>query len=325
MDGELEVIRRIAARVAPRSGVSVGIGDDAAVLDDGTVLALDMVVDGVHVRRSTHSPADIGHTALAVNISDVAAMGAIPVAAMVGLGLPPDIGAGDVDAMYGAMEELARAHAMSIVGGDVSASPVLSLSVAIIGRAPEGIRPVLRSGARAGDVLVVTGPLGASAAGLLCLDRPDAGGDARGALISAHLRPQPQAAHGRHLAEAGATAMIDVSDGLLMDADRLARASGLAAIIDLEAVPRAPGVDAVAGAIGTDAALLACTGGEDYQLLAALPPEAGREPHLHVVGHLEPGAAGVRAMRDGRDITPDRLGWEHRGGASPPAEPPPQG
>jgi len=323
MDGELEVIRRIAARVAPRGGVSVGIGDDAAVLDDGTVLALDMVVDGVHVRRSTHSPADIGHTALAVNISDVAAMGAIPVAAMVGLGLPPDIGAGDVDAMYAAMEELARAHAMSIVGGDVSASPVLSLSVAIIGRAPEGIRPVLRSGARAGDVLVVTGPLGASAAGLLCLDHPDAGGDARGALISAHLRPQPQAAHGRHLAEAGARAMIDVSDGLLLDADRLARASGLAAIIDLEAVPRAPGVDAVAGAIGTDAALLACTGGEDYQLLAALPPGAGREPHLHVVGHLEPGAAGVRAMRAGRDITPGRLGWEHRGGASPPAEPPP--
>ncbi|MGB0732063.1 MAG: AIR synthase related protein, partial [Miltoncostaeaceae bacterium] len=174
MDGELEVIRRIAARIAPRGGVSVGIGDDAAVLDDGTVLALDMVVDGVHVRRSTHSPADIGHTALAVNISDVAAMGAAPVAAMVGLGLPPDIAADDVDAMYRAMEDLSRDHAMSIVGGDVSASPVLSLSVAIIGRAPQGIRPVLRSGARPGDVLVVTGPLGASAAGLLCLDDPDA-------------------------------------------------------------------------------------------------------------------------------------------------------
>ena len=325
MDGELEVIRRIAARIAPRGGVSVGIGDDAAVLDDGTVLALDMVVDGVHVRRSTHSPADIGHTALAVNISDVAAMGAAPVAAMVGLGLPPDIAADDVDAMYRAMEDLSRDHAMSIVGGDVSASPVLSLSVAIIGRAPQGIRPVLRSGARPGDVLVVTGPLGASAAGLLCLDDPDAGGDERDALIAAHLRPQPQAAHGRHLAEAGATAMIDVSDGLLLDADRVGRASGLTAVIDLDAVPRVRGVDDVARAAGVDPALLACTGGEDYHLLAALPPEAGREPHLQVVGHIQAGTPGVRATRAGRDVTPTRLGWEHHARGSASAEPPPQG
>lgn len=314
MAGELELIRRIAARAGMRGGVNVGIGDDAAVLDDGTILALDMVVDGVHVSRATHSPADIGHTALAVNISDIAAMGGIPVAAMVGLGVPDDLAAADVDLMYEAMDDLAGDNAMSVVGGDVSASPVLTLSVAICGRTTDGVRPVLRSGGREGDLLVVSGPLGGSAAGLLVL------GDSRlrpqvphaDALVAAHLRPVPLVDDGLHLAESGATAMIDVSDGLLLDADRLARASGLRAEIDLGAVPRAPGVDDVARATGLEADVLAATGGEDYQLLAAVPPTAGLEPHVTVVGVLRAGDPGVVALRDGVDATPERLGWEHR-------------
>lgn len=297
-----------------RGGVNVGIGDDAAVLDDGTILALDMVVDGVHVSRATHSPADIGHTALAVNISDIAAMGGVPVAAMVGLGVPDDLPAGDVDVMYEAMDDLAGDNAMSVVGGDVSASPVLTLSVAICGRTADGVQPVLRSGAREGDLLVVSGPLGGSAAGLLLL------GDSRlratvphaDALVAAHLRPTPLVDDGLHLAESGASAMIDISDGLLLDADRLARASGLRAEIDLGAVPRAPGVDHVASATGLEPDVLAATGGEDYQLLAAVPPVAGLEPHVTVVGVLRRGEPGVVALRHGVDVTPRRLGWEHR-------------
>lgn len=314
MDGELEVIRRIAARVGTRGGVATGIGDDAAVLDDGTVLALDMVVDGVHVRRSTHSAADIGHTALAVNLSDVAAMGAIPVAALVGLGVPPDLTADDVDAMYGAMEALAARHDMSVVGGDVSMSPVLTLSVAIVGRMPAGVPPVLRAGGHAGDRLVVSGPLGASAAGLALLRDPvlATGVPESAALEATHLRPEPRVYDGQHLSEAGATAMLDVSDGLLLDADRLARASGLRAEIDLARVPLAPGVQQVAAAMGRDPALFAATGGEDYHLLAAIPPATGMEPHLTVVGVLVEGPPGVAAMRDGVDVTPARLGWEHR-------------
>lgn len=314
MDGELEVIRRIAARVGTRGGVATGIGDDAAVLDDGTVLALDMVVDGVHVRRSTHSPADIGHTALAVNLSDVAAMGAIPVAALVGLGVPPDLSVDDVDAMYAAMEALAARHDMSVVGGDVSMSPVLTLSVAIVGRMPAGVPPVLRSGGKAGDHLVVSGPLGASAAGLALLRDPvlATGIAEAGALELAHRRPEPRVYDGQHLAEAGATAMLDISDGLLLDADRLARASGLRAEVNLSSVPLAPGVVRVATATGQDPALFAATGGEDYHLLAAMPPATGMEPHLTVVGVLVDGPAGVVAMRDGVDVTPARLGWEHR-------------
>lgn len=297
-----------------RGGVNVGIGDDAAVLDDGTILALDMVVDGVHVSRATHSPADIGHTALAVNISDIAAMGGIPVAAMVGLGVPDDLPAGDVDLIYEAMDDLASDNAMSIVGGDVSAAPTLTLSVAICGRTTDGVRPVLRSGGREGDLLVVSGPLGGSAAGLLLL------GDSylreqvphADALVAAHLRPIPLVDDGLHLAESGATAMIDISDGLLLDADRLARSSGLRAEIDLGSVPRAPGVDDVARATGLDPHLLAATGGEDYHLLAAIPPTAGLEPHVTVVGVLRTGEPGVLALRDGADVTPQRLGWEHR-------------
>lgn len=297
-----------------RGGVNVGIGDDAAVLDDGTILALDMVVDGVHVSRATHSPADIGHTALAANISDIAAMGGVPVAAMVGLGVPDDLPAEDVDLMYEAMDDLAGDNSMSVVGGDVSASPVLTLSVAICGRTTDGVRPVLRSGGREGDLLVVSGPLGGSAAGLLVL------GDSRlrsevphaDALVASHLRPMPLVDDGLHLAESGATAMIDISDGLLLDADRLARASGLRAEIDLGAVPRASGVDDVARATGLEPDLLAATGGEDYHLLAAVPPVAGLEPHVTVVGMLRAGEPGVVALRGGVDVTPQRLGWEHR-------------
>ena len=318
MDGELELIRRIAARMGVRGGVSTGIGDDAAVLDDGTVLSLDMVVDGVHVRRDTHSPGDIGHTALAVNLSDVAAMGAVPVAALVGLGVPQGLSGDDIDAMYAAMERLAEANGMSIAGGDVSASPVLTLSVAIMGRTPAGVRPVLRSGGRAGDLLVVTGPLGASAAGLALLHDPALEPDlpARDALVAAHLRPAPMVDDGLHLGESGATAMIDISDGLLLDAARVGRASGLVAEIDLDAVPVAGGVAEVAraGAPDVDPVLFAATGGEDYQLLAAVPPSAGLEPHVTVVGRLVEGDPGVRATRAGLDVTPSRLGWEHRAG-----------
>jgi thiamine-monophosphate kinase len=315
MDGELEVIRRITSRAGMRAGVRVGIGDDAAVLEDGTVLALDMVVDGIHVRRTTHSPGDIGHTALAVNISDIAAMGAVPVAALVGLGLPPDVNADEVDAIYEGIESLAEQVGMSVVGGDVSTSPVLSLSVSILGRMSDGVPPVLRSGGRAGDVLVVTGPLGCSAAGLIILEDGRAGADVPecDALIRAHRRPVPLVGDGLHLAEAGASAMLDISDGLLLDADRLARASGLRAEIDLDAVPRGAGVDDVATRCGADPAILAATGGEDYQLLAALPATTGLEPHLTAVGRLVAGPPGVVALRDGMDVTPARLGWEHRG------------
>lgn len=310
---ERELIERIAARVGVRGEVVTGVGDDAAVLANGMVMALDMLVDGVHFRRSTHSPADIGHKALAVNLSDIAAMAADPVAALIGLGIPPDITADDVDEMYGAMEKMATQYGFTVAGGDITDAPVLTLAVTVTGRMRHGVRPVLRSGARLGDRLVVTGALGGSAAGLLILDDPllGTGLPEREALVDCHRRPTPLLSHGHQLAECGAGALMDISDGLLLDAGRMARASGVCAEIDLDAVPRAPGLDHVAAAAGLAPDLLASTGGEDYALLAAIAPGVALPRDTVVVGRIIEGAPGVIALRGGCDVTPVHLGWEH--------------
>jgi len=267
---------------------------------------------------------DLGHKALAVNLSDLAAMGAAPVAALVGLGGPPRaLGVEEVEALYSGIEALAARAGVTVAGGDVTDAPALVLSVAAIGRMPEGARPVLRDGARPGDLLVVSGPLGAAAAGLLLLEDPllATGVPEAEALRSAHLRPEPRLAAGRALAELGATAMIDCSDGLALDAARLAEASGLAVTIDLARIPVAPGVARVAAAAAREPDVLAATGGEDYELVAALPAEVdwpfGRRGHgqlaiqgLAVVGAFTEGT-GVRIVRDGREVPLAKLGWEH--------------
>ena len=326
---ERALIERIAALTAVRAGIVVGIGDDAAVFDDdpATVATLDLLVEGVHFRlrrRDAGELRDVGHKALAVNLSDLAAMGAAPVAALVGLGAPPaSLGAEEVDAIYGGMEALAARAGATLAGGDVTRAPQLVLSVAAIGRMPEGARPVLRSGARAGDVLAVTGPLGAAAAGLLLLEDPllATGVPEADALRAAQARPEPRLEAGRALSAQGATAMIDCSDGLVIDAARLAEASGLAVTIDLDRVPVAPGVARVAAAAGREADVLAATGGEDYEIVAALPPDAtwpfGRRTHgqsaldeLTAVGSLTEGS-GVRVIRGGREVSLPRQGWEH--------------
>ena len=310
---ERELIERIAGRVGVRGEVVTGVGDDAAVLANGMVMALDMLVDGVHFRRSTHSPSDIGHKALAVNLSDIAAMAADPVAVLIGLGVPPDITADDVDEMYGAMEEMAARYGFTVAGGDITDAPALTLAVTVTGRMRHGVRPVLRSGARLGDRLVITGALGGSAAGLLILDDPliGTGLAERDALVDCHRRPTPLLSLGHHLADCGAGALMDISDGLLLDASRMARASGLRAEIELDAVPRAPGVDHVAAALGLEPDLFASTGGEDYALLAAIAPGVALPRNTVVVGRMIEGPPGVIALRGGCDVTPAHLGWEH--------------
>jgi thiamine-monophosphate kinase len=321
---ESALIERIARTSARRPGTLIGIGDDAAVIETGgpVVVSHDMLVEDVHFRRATTGPRDLGAKALAVNLSDLAAMGAVPVAAVVGLGLPPGYAAGgDADALQEGIEETAAAHGLTVAGGDVSAAPVLVVGVTVIGRPVAGVAPVTRAGGRAGDLLVVTGALGASAAGLELLERPDLlpGLPARDALVAAHRRPEPRLAAGRALAAGGARAMMDVSDGLVIDAGRLAVASGLRATLSLDAVPVADGVAAVAAPRGVDAAALAATGGEDFELLAALPPGRLAEVRrrcdlpLTVVGELSEGEPGAE-LRDGAGARVDleRTGWEHR-------------
>ena len=317
---ESAVIERIAARVRVRAGVALGIGDDAAALGDdpATVVTVDLLVDGVHFRRATAGGRDLGHKALAVNLSDLAAMGARPVAAVVGLGIPADQGAEGIDELYEGMEELAARHGLTVAGGDVTSAPVLTIAVTAIGRMAPGVAPVRRSGGRPGNLLCVTGALGAAAAGLLLLEDPALAPDLAEApdLIAAHRRPEPRLAAGAALAAGGAAALMDLSDGLALDASRLARASGLAAVIDLDALPLAPGVAEVARAAGREPDVLAATGGDDYELLAAIAPEdldrlagAAGLP-LTPVGRLTAGS-GLRVERAGAEVALERLGWEH--------------
>lgn len=319
---ELALIERIAHRTTVRPGTALGIGDDAALLrlGDPAVATHDMLVEGVHFRRATTSWRDLGAKALAVNVSDIAAMGAVPVAALVGLGLPPDMDDAAVAELYAGIEEVAGEHGLTVAGGDITSAPLLVLGITALGRPQEGVAPVRRFGARAGDVLCVTGPLGAAAAGLVLLERPGLLPDlpGRDALIAAQRRPRPRVAAGLALAAGGTRAMLDVSDGLALDALRLARASGVRARIHLAGVPAAPGVAEVARAVGEDPGLFAVTGGEDYGLLAAVPAElldglrAALDGALHPVGELDAGEPGLDLVApDGALVTPARLGWEH--------------
>jgi len=323
LQSERELIERIARLTAVREGVTLGLGDDAAVVagDPLSVVTQDLLVDGVHFRRGTSSLADIGHKAVAVNLSDLAAMGAVPVAVFIGLGLPVDdpLGADDIDALYAGMESLAAIHGVTIAGGDVTRAPALILAVTAIGHMPAGIAPCRRSTARPGDVVCVTGTLGGAAAGLLLLDQPNLATNIAeaDALRDASRRPTPRLQAGQRLAAGEATAMMDCSDGLALDALRLADASQVGMEIDLEAVPLAPGVIAVARAAGRAADLLAATGGDDYELIVTVPAAlvddlaARIDVPLTSVGRVVDGS-GLTLLRNGVAVDAPTLGWEHR-------------
>lgn len=319
MPRERATIEAIARLVSVRPGVDVGVGDDAAVLSGPPPLlvAHDMLVEGTHFTRGTSSAGDLGHRALAVNLSDIAAMGGRPIAAVVGLALPDDVPESDVTAFYASMESLAARHGVTVAGGDLTRGPSIVVGVSIIGCMDEGIRPVLRSGARPGDLVAVTGALGAAAAGLALLDDPRLETSTRrDDLLVAQRRPTARVDEGRRLAAAGISAMMDISDGLALDATRLAEASAVGITIDLDRVPRASGVDAVADALGRPADEFAATGGEDYELLVTAPPDvisrcaAGIGLPVTVIGEVTDGPVGLLLLRGGRQVVPSRLGWE---------------
>lgn len=301
----------------------MGIGDDAAVLtgDPAIVATHDLLVEGVHFRRETTGLSDLGHRALAVNLSDVAAMGAEPVAVLVGLGLPDDGVSASVGDLYDGLEALAARVGATVAGGDISASSVFFIGVTAIGRLPAGRAPVRRSGARAGDVLCVTGTLGGSAAGLAVLDDPTAAqgivATAAGRAFDRHRRPEPRLAEGRLLADGGATAMLDISDGLGIDAMRLARASGVRLDIDVDRIPVDSSTTAVAEALGRDPLRLAWAGGEDYELLVTLPPPAADEvaatlpAGLTTIGRVAAGAPAVNPHTRGEPLDLGDPGYVH--------------
>lgn len=322
---EFDLIAAINRRL-PGDGERVRIpsGDDAAVIEAGTASAVsvDAVVEGVHFRLEDFGAAAVGRKALAAALSDLAAMGAEAGEAYVVVAAPAEL---EDEALLGiadGLAEVASRHGVAVAGGDLVSSPVLVVSVTAVGYEPEGARLVTRAGAKPGDLLAVTGSLGGAAAALALMD----GGtgslspELRRAMLARQLDPAPRLREGAALAAEGATAMIDVSDGLGADAGHLARSSGCRLEIDLDRIPLQDGLEEIAG--GGAALELAASGGEDYELLVALPPErmavaseavAAAGGELTEIGYVLEGQGVALKLPGGGELEP--RGFDQRRGS----------
>ncbi len=284
---EQKLIEMITRRLAVR-GEHIGhwIGDDASVVrgQGDIVTSIDAFVDGVHF--SSDWPMDaIGHKAMAAAISDIAAMGARPGEAFVALGVDNGMRATDIDEIYLGMEKVTEACGVTICGGDLSRAGQMSIVVSINGWVKDAKSVVTRAGARTGDIVCVTGSLGGAGAGLKLLEGVETkiSQSVHSELVKRQQRPNPQVELGMSLSSSGATSMIDLSDGLASDAGHLAKESDATLVIELDSLPLQSGVSEVAAELGRDAREFAAEFGEDYELLATVPPALKNEVESAVV------------------------------------------
>lgn len=330
--GEFAVIDRLR-RILPPSmrespSVDLGIGDDAAswipTPDKRSVISTDALIEGNHFRLDWTDWRSLGFKALAVNLSDIAAMGATPVLATITLSLTGDERVGDLEDLYRGLADIGKPHGVVIAGGDIVRDRHgVSIGVTVIGEV-DPAKIVLRRGARPGDLIAVTGSLGASAAGLRLLANPELArrSATAGLLIGAQLRPQPRIALGKLLAGWGATAAMDLSDGLVSDLPRLLGASEMDGQVDVDRLPVLPAIRALFPA---EWEMLAMTGGEDYELLFTIPPDcvdvAQHEASesgatVTVIGKVAVRIGPVprmRVTRQGLDLPLPAGGWNHFG------------
>jgi len=299
----------------------IGIGDDAAVWQgDASVqlVTVDSLVQNVHFSLETFPWEELGWKALAVNLSDIAAMGGIPEYALVSLALPGHTEVGDVTALYRGMIKLAQGFGVAIVGGDTSSAPLVTINITVLGSSSNRDKRILtRAGAEPGEKVVVTGYLGTAAAGLNMLTRQlQLSPEATASFRRAFLHPYPRVAEGKILVEQGVGTAIDISDGLIADLKHICKAGGVGARIEVERVPVQPEVTAN---FGDKALELALTGGEDYELLFVASAEAVDKVKtavscpITVIGEIMADKPGEITLidKDGAPFELHRGGWEH--------------
>ncbi|MEU3455019.1 thiamine-phosphate kinase [Micromonospora sp. NPDC006766] len=304
--GEFGLIDRVTARLTYGESCLLGPGDDAAVVaapDRRVVASTDVLVEGRHFRRDWSGARDVGHRAAAANLADIAAMGATPTALLVALCIPAELDPSWAEELADGLAAEAALVGAGVVGGDMSSSPIITIAVTALGDLG-GRPPVVRSGARPGDVLALAGRTGWAAAGYSVLSR---GFRTPRLLVEAYRRPEVPYPAGAEAARHGATAMIDVSDGLLADLGHVAKASGVAIDVTRDAfeVPRQ--MRDAAQALGVDPYSWLLAGGEDHALAATFPATATLPPGWRPIGQVAEGA-GVTV--DGAAYA-GPTGWDH--------------
>ncbi|SEI99876.1 thiamine-phosphate kinase [Demequina mangrovi] len=306
--GEDALIAAFAPRLPVSDAEILGPGDDAAVLavDGDLVVSSDVLIQDRHFRLEWSTPEDVGWRAAMQNLADIDAMGAVPTALQITLAAPASLDADWVMRFADGLREACEPHGVGVVGGDLSGANEISICVTVMGET-HGTEPVTRADALPGQVVAVSGPLGAAAAGYIQLTE---GRRIDEETIGLFLRPRPRIGAGLEAALHGATALMDISDGLLRDASRIARLSEVGIDIRAEDVPLHEGARFAAIELQVDPMPWALTGGEDHHMLAVLPRESAVPAGWTVIGATTDAFTGVRV--DGE--VPDTFGWDHFGG-----------